>query len=205
MVLLSLQCFVTCISSVICRSTISSSYSSRYATRWSDLKKSTAVLTEKKSYMFILWFDKRKTCCTHTRAVHDYRTQPFGLKAINNRLCVYAARPGGELGALREELGLGASLELQASVWLKATSSCRRLWIRLYSWRRFWKICSVGSKEKQGQKLLKPGQPKMLSENNAAAAAANVSTSAPEKLNSPWRATLSKSYSKQAIRWISPQ
>lgn len=41
--------------------------------------------------------------------------------------------PGGELGALREELGLGASLELQASVWLKAPSSCRRLWILLYS------------------------------------------------------------------------
>lgn len=60
--------------------------------------------------------------------------------------------PGGELGALRDELGLGASLELQASVWLKAPSSCRRLWIRLYSWRRFWKICSVGSKQEEGQK-----------------------------------------------------
>lgn len=55
--------------------------------------------------------------------------------------------PGGELGALREELGLGASLELQASVWLKAPSSCRRLWILLYSWRRFWKICSAGGKQ----------------------------------------------------------
>lgn len=52
--------------------------------------------------------------------------------------------PDGELGALSEELVLGASLELQASVWLKAPSSCRRLWIRLYSWRMFWKICSVG-------------------------------------------------------------
>lgn len=60
--------------------------------------------------------------------------------------------PGGELGSLREELGLGASLELQASVWLKAPSSCRRLWMRLYSWRRFWKICSVGSKQEHGQK-----------------------------------------------------
>lgn len=82
-----------------------------------------------------------------------------GEKKEKNAWCrkpsLLSLLPGGELGALREELGLGASLELQASVWLKAPSSCRRLWILLYSWRRFWKICSAGGKQETRKTGLK--------------------------------------------------
>lgn len=58
-------------------------------------------------------------------------------------------------------MGLVASLELQASAWLKAPSSCRRRWIRLHSWRRLWKICSVGAKRQdtRSKKTLKSIQP----------------------------------------------
>lgn len=158
---LSRQYFITCVANVlICTSTISSysskkkktlraEYSCWFIKVWQTNYRPPCPYRTHRPTGLGLWFEWGKTCC-----------KAFWSKSPKQFMCVQPAvnlLPGGELGALREELGLGASLELQASVWMKAPSSCRRLWIRLYSWRRFWKICSVGRKQKQRQQLLKTG------------------------------------------------
>lgn len=128
----------------------------------SPTQKSTSLINTSKQFICLSWNCAVSVLCSCVFYLFIYlslclpeRGKKKGKNAWCRKPSLLRLLPGGELGALREELGLGASLELQASVWLKAPSSCRRLWILLYSWRRFWKICSAGGKQETRKTGLK--------------------------------------------------